>query len=46
VHEEEEQLLFAEAERLGESGGNCDLYFEKCERSFLRDISNLVEVEE
>lgn len=38
----EQKRAYEMAERLGASGANCDLIYDRCHRSVLSDFSNLV----
>lgn len=44
--ESDMQKAFEDAEKFGKIGGNCDLMYEKCEKSPLDNVSNFIEVEE
>ncbi|XP_049285280.1 uncharacterized protein LOC125764749 [Anopheles funestus] len=42
--ETEQKRAYEMAERLGASGANCDLIYDRCHRSVLSDFSNLLDV--
>ncbi|XP_035894940.1 uncharacterized protein LOC118504515 [Anopheles stephensi] len=42
----EQKRAYEMAERLGASGANCDLIYDRCHRSVLSDFSNLLDVSE